>query len=147
MPASTLRKCALKLLIDTSAAVLWCVPGGTHSSCILYFPCIIFFGASDTPLSSMCFLGIIPTLHSLSIIDLYAHVSFSSLKFLMGSTSITLLSIYTFVMMYLLPHCEYVGNFPLWLERTVFLNLYMLLYTSRALCPCSVTVLGTIFLD
>ena len=48
VPASILRKCALKFRIATSAAFLRCVPGGTNSSCILYSSCIIVFGASDT---------------------------------------------------------------------------------------------------
>ena len=40
--------------------------------------------------------------------------------------------------------CERVGNCPVWLENTVFLASYMLVYTSHALCPCSATVLDTL---
>ena len=105
--------------------------------------CIIDFRASDTSFSSMCFLGIIPDRRSLNIIVMYARMSSSSLKLLMGSTSIALLSISTITMMYLLPCCEHVGNCPVWLEKTVFLTSYTLMYMSRALCPWSVAVLGT----
>ena len=61
----------------------------------------------------------------------------------MGSTIIALLLISTIAMMYLLPRFERVGNCPFWSDKTVFLTLYTLVYMSRALCPCSVIVLGT----
>ena len=48
VPASIPRKCALKFRMATSAAFLWCVPGGTSSSCILYSSCIIVFRDSET---------------------------------------------------------------------------------------------------
>ena len=92
----------------------------------------------------MCFFGIIPALRSLIIIDLYAHVSSSSLRLLIGSTSIALLSVSTITMIYLLPCYERVGNYPVWSEKTLFLNSYTLMYTSRALCPFSVAVLGAL---
>ena len=91
--ASILRKCALKFRMATSDAFLWCVPGGTSSSCILYSSFIIFLWYSDTSLSSMRFLGIIPARFSLNIIVLYARVSSLFLQFLMGLTSIALMSI------------------------------------------------------
>ena len=97
----------------------------------------------DTSLSSMCFFGIIPGRRSLNIISLYARVSSSSLHFLMHFTSIALLSISTITMIYLLPCCEHVGNCLIWSEKTMFLTSYMLVYTSHAFCPCSVTVLDT----
>ena len=144
VPASKLRKCALKFHMNTSAAFSRCVPGGTRSSYILYSSCIIVFKASDISLSSMCFFGIIPALRRLRIMYLYAHVSSSSLWFLMGLTSIALLSIFPNTMVYLLPCCECIGNCPVWLDKTVFLTLYKLVYTSCALCPCSVAILGTL---
>ena len=133
----------MKFRMAASAAFLRCVPGGTSSSCILYSYCIIFFRAYDTSLSSMCFLGIIPTCCSLKIIVVYDHLSSSSLRFLMGSTSITLLSISAITMMYLFPRFERIGNCPVWSEKTLFLNFFTLVYTSRALCPCSVVILDT----
>ena len=75
LPSSILRKCALKFRMATSAAFLLCAPGGTSSSCILYSYCIIVFRASETSLSSMCFLGIIPACRSLNIISLYVTVT------------------------------------------------------------------------
>ena len=143
VPSSILRKCALKLCMETSVAFLWCVPGGTSYSCIFYSSCIIVFRSSDTSLSSICFLGIIPARRSLNIIVMYARVSSSSLRFLMGSTSIRFLSSSTITMMYLLLSCEYVGNCLVWSDKTVFLPLYTLVYMSRALCTWSVAVLGT----
>ena len=110
---------------------------------MLYSSCIIIFRDSDPSFSSICFLGIIPARRSLNIIAMYAHVISSSLQFFMGSTSITLLSISTITMMYLLPRCECVESCPVWSDNTVFLNFYMLVYTSRALFPCSVDFLGT----
>ena len=143
IPARTLRKCSLKYLIATSVAFLWCAPGGTSSICILYSSCIIVFRASDTSLSNMCFLGSIPAVHSLIIIARYARMSSSSLRLLMGSTSIALLLISTITMMNLFPCCECVGVCPVWYEKTVFLISYTLVYTPRTLCPCSVDVLRT----
>ena len=61
----------------------------------------------------------------------------------MGLTSIALLSISTITMVYLLPHCERVGNYPVCLDKSVFLTSYTLVYISCTLCPCSVTVLNT----
>ena len=92
----------------------------------------------------MCFLGIIPACRSLNIIALYDRVSSSSLRLFIGLTSIALLSISTITMMYLFPSRERVGNRPVWSEKTVFLTSNTLVYTSRALCPCSVAVLGTL---
>ena len=46
-------------------------------------------------------------------------------------------------MMYLLPCCELVGNFPVCLENKLFLTSYTLVYMSRAFFPWSVAVLGT----
>ena len=70
VPTSILSKWDLKFRMATSAAFLRWVPSGTSSSCILYSSCIIVFRASDTSLSSMCFLGIIPAHRSLNIIVL-----------------------------------------------------------------------------
>ena len=103
----------------------------------------IVFRNSDTSLSNMCFLVIIPDLRSLSIIFQYARMSSSSLQFLMGLTSIALLSISAITMIYLFPCCECVGNCPIWSNNTAFLTLYTLAYTSCTLCPCSVHFLGT----
>ena len=105
LPASILRKCALKFCMATSAEFLWCVPGVTRSNCTFYSSCIIFFRGSYTSLSSICFLGIIPDCRSLNIIALYARVSSSYLRLFMGSTSIALLYISTIPMMYLLSSC------------------------------------------
>ena len=104
---------------------------------------VLFFRASENSLSNMCFLGIIPDLFSLTVIVRYAHMSSASLQILMGSTSIVLPSISTITMMYLFNRCECVGNCPIWLEKTVFLTLYMLVYMSCTLLPHSVYVLGT----
>ena len=144
VPTSILRKCALKFRIVTSAAFLWCVPGGTGSSCNLYFSCIVVFGVSDNSFSSMCFLGIIPACHSLNIIVLYARRSSLSFRLLMVLTSIVLLSISTITMIYLLPNCDRVGNCPIWSEKIVLPTSYSLVYMSRSLCPWSVAVLGTL---
>ena len=144
VPISIIRKCALKFRMATSAEFLRCVPCGISSSFIFYSSCIIVFRASDTSLSSMCFLGIIPDHCSLNIIALYARMSSSSLRLFMGSTSITLLSISTIIMMYLLPRCDHVGNCPVWLENTVLRTSYTLVYMSHALCPWSVSILGTL---
>ena len=46
--------------------------------------------------------------------------------------------------MYLFPRSKLVGNCPISSEKTFFLTSYTLVYTSRTLCPCSVTVLGTL---
>ena len=129
--------------MDTSAAFLRWVPGGTSSICILYSPCIIVFRGSDTSFSNMCFLVIISALCGISIILRYARVSSASLQLFMGSTSIALLSILTITMMYLFHRCDHVGNYPVWSEKTVFLTSYMLMYTSCTLHLYSVPVLVT----
>ena len=133
----------MKFRIAASDKFLPCVTGGTSSSCILYSSCMIVFRYSGTSFSNICFLGNIPALHSLSIISRYARVSSSSLRFLVGSTSIVLLSISTITMIYLFPCFGSVGKCPVWSEKNVFLTSYMLMYKSRTLCPCSISVLGT----
>ena len=143
VPERKLSKCALKLLMATSAAFLRWLPGGTSTVCILYSTCIIVFRDSDTSLSKMCFLGIISARRNLNIIVWYALVSSVSLRLLMGLTSIELLLISTMTMMYLFPLCKRVGNCPIWWDKTVFLTSYMLVYTSCTLRPRSVDVLGT----
>ena len=126
---------------------LYCIPAvgawWHHFYLNFYSSCIIIFRASDTSLYNIYFLGIIPARLSISIIVWYARVSSASLRFLMGLISIALLSISTITMMYLFPCCERVGNCPVWLEKTVFLTLYTLVYTPCNLRPRSVALLGT----
>ena len=86
----------------SSATFLQCMPCGTSFSCIFYSSCIIVFRDSDTSLSSMCFLGIIPDRCSLNTIAMYARVSSLSLRLFLASTSIVFLYISTITMMYVL---------------------------------------------
>ena len=106
-------------------------------------PVLLFQGFRNFIIQYVLF-GNYSAIFSLSIIDLYASMSSSSLRFLMSSTSIALLSIFTITIMYLLPRCERVGNCPVWSENTMVLTFYMLVYMSRTLCPCSFSVLCTL---
>jgi len=108
--ASTLKKCTLKFQITTSVALHLWHPGGTSSISIWHLLQMIIFIASDTSLSRMCFLGIMPARFSRCINVWYVRVSSWSLQLLSGSIRMTLLSIPTITMMYLLPCWERVGN-------------------------------------
>ena len=110
VPANTLRKQALKFQMATSAALRQYQPGGTNSSFILYSSRMMVFMAVDTSLSRMCFWVTIPACFSRSIMARYALVSSASMRFLMGSNRMALLSISTTTMMYLLPRLDLVGN-------------------------------------
>ena len=121
-PANALQKRALKFRMATSAPFLRWQPGGTSSIAILYSSLIIVFVASDTLLSRMCFFGTIPACSNHVINTRYALASSWSFLLLMGLTKITLLSILTMTIMYLLPHWDRVGNHSVWSENTV---LYM----------------------
>ena len=87
--------------------------GGTSSICILYSSQIIVFMFSEILLSRTCsYFGIILARFSWSIMDWHARIIPASLRIFIGLTMIALLLILTNTMMYLLPRCECLGNWP-----------------------------------
>ena len=98
VPASTLRKWALKLRIATSAALRLWHPGGTNSSENLYLSLICSFIFSDISLSNTCFLGFIPARWRRLTSVSYARIISASFLLFIGSTKMALLSISTITM-------------------------------------------------
>ncbi len=125
-PASTLRKWALKLCMATSAAFRRWHPSGTNSMSNLCVSWMWFFMFLDTLLSRTCFFGTMPAHFSHWRSASYARIISASLQLFMGSTRMALLSISTITMIYLLPRCNCVGNWPVWLENMVLRTLYVL---------------------
>ena len=122
-PANTLRKCALKFRMATSAAFLLWHPGGTNSICILHVSLMCSFMFSEISLSRTCLMGTTPALRNRVISASYARIISASFLLVIGSTRIALLSISTITMMYLLPRCDLVGNCPVWSVNMVSLVL------------------------
>jgi hypothetical protein len=85
----------------------------------LYSSLMIIFVASDTSLSRMCFFGTLLACCNHIINTLYAWTSLWPFLLVMGLTKITLLSISTKTMMYLLPRWDCMGNLPVWSKNTV----------------------------
>ncbi len=125
-PASTLRKWALKLCMATSAAFHRWRPGNTNSMSNLCVSQMWFFMFLDTLLSRTCFFGTMPTRFSHWRSVSYACIISTYLQLFMGSLRMALLSISTITMIYLLPCCNCIGNWPVWLENMVLHTLYVL---------------------
>ena len=127
----------------TSAVFLWWQLGETSSIAILYLSLMIIFMASDTLLSLMCFVGTIPACCKRVINTQYALASLWSFLLAMGLTKIALMSILTMTNMYLLLHCDCMGNRPVWSENTVLRMTYTCMNSSHTFLPVSCDVLGS----
>ena len=134
--------------LEISNGDLCCVPavtawGGASSTDILHSSLMIVFVASDTSLSRMCFFGTMPARCNRVINTLYAWASLWSLLLVMGLTKITLLSISTMTMMFLLPCWDCVGNRPVWSKHTGSHSSYTRVNTSHTFLPVSCDVVGS----
>jgi hypothetical protein len=125
-PVITLRKWALKLRMATSAEFSQWHHGGTNSMSNLCVSRIWVFMFLDTLLLRTCFFGTMPAQFSHWRSASYARIISASLRLFMGSTRMALLSISTITMIYLLPCCDCVGNWPVWSENMVLHTLYIL---------------------
>jgi hypothetical protein len=81
---------------------------------------------SDTLLLRTCFFGTMLALFSHWRSASYACIISTSLQLVIGLMRMALLLISTITMIYLLPHCYPVGNWPVWLENMVLRILYVL---------------------